>query len=249
MLQIVAVLGALLSTSYAQVQWKRVETLHFDWAGPGQTATLMLEVPEHSNSQGVFTRLRIRTPGHRDFLLVDDDGLVNYRKDVCSFDADVCKKRNLVASDHVLILPVAGRDILFVFGGAYASSPGSLHVLALDGSGVPFELLSLKEFDFVDLMESDNDRSSVIVGKKCLSQEWGHDFLTYDPFSVYRLPKSLSSKATYSLELSKQYNLTHYYGWAGPDCSEDYAVVLHPPGQKKPIIMKSKEAEKMFEKR
>lgn len=77
----------------------------------------------------------------------------------------------------------------------------------------------------------------------------GHDFLTYDPYSVYRLPKSQSGRATYSLESSKQYNLTHYYGWVGPDCSEDYAVVLHPPGQKKPIIMKSKEAEKLFEQK
>jgi|SRR5271166_829868 len=209
----------------------------------------MLEVPVHSEGPGDFTRLRILTPGHRDFVLRDEDGLVNYRKDICSFDVGVCKKKNLVTSDHVLILPVAGRDFLFVFGYAYASSPGSFHVLALNGFAVPFELLSLKEFEFVDLMEADSDRSSTIVGKKCLSQEWGHDFLTYDPYSVYRLPKSQSGRATYSLESSKQYNLTHYYGWVGPDCSEDYAVVLHPPGQKKPIIMKSKEAEKLFEQK
>ncbi len=249
MLQRVAILAVFLSTSYAQTQWKQVETLHFDWAGPGQTATLMLDVPVHPDGNGDFTRLRIRTPGHREFVLADDDGFVNYRKDVCSYNAGVCKKKNLVTSDHVLLLPVAERDILFVFGWAYASSPGSFHVLALDGSGVPFELLSLREFDFVDLMEVDSDRSPAIVGKKCLSQEWGHDFLTYDPYSVYRLPKSQSGKASYSLELSKQYNLKHYYGWVGPDCSEEYAVVLHPPGRKNPIILKSKEAERLFEKK
>jgi len=249
MLRRIVVLAVLLSTSYAQTRWKQVETLHFDWAGPGQTATFILEKTQQSDDPGDFTRLRIRTPGHREFVLTDSDGLVNFRKEVCSFKADFCSKKNLVATDHVLLLPVAGRIILFVFGWAYASSPGSFHAIALDEGGMPFELLSLEEFDFVDFIEVDSDRTPAIAGKKCLSQEWGHDFLTYDPYSVYLLPKSQSGKATYSLELSKQYNLKHYYGWAGPNCSEDYAVVLHPPGRKKPIIMKSKDAEKLFEKK
>ncbi len=249
MLRRIAVFVVLLSASYAQTQWKQVETLHFDWAGPGKTATFILELPQNYDDPGDFTRLRIRTPGHREFVLTDDGGLVNYRKDVCSFNADVCKNKNLVASDHILLLPVAGKSILFVFGWAYASSPGSFHALALDGEGMPFELLSLKEFDFVDLIEANTDGTQAIVGKKCLSETWGHDFLTYDPYSVYLLPNSQSGKATYSLELSKQYNLKHYYGWAGPNCSEDYAVVLHPPGRKKPIIMKPKDAEKLFEKK
>ncbi len=243
----IAALVVLRSTRYAQTQWKQVETLHFDWTGPGQTATFILERPQNSNFSGDFTRLHIRTPGHREFVLTDGEGLVNYRKEVCSSHVGFCKKENLVASNHVLLLPAAGRNILFVFGWAYASSPGSFHVLALDGEGMPFELLSLREFEFVDLIEADTDGAPAIVGKKCLSPEWGHDFLTYDPYSVYLLPKSESGKATYSIELSKQYNLQHYYGWAGPNCSEEYAVVLHPPGRKKPIIMKSKDAEKLFE--
>jgi len=36
MLQRVAILAVFLATGYAQTQWKQVETLHFDWAGPGR---------------------------------------------------------------------------------------------------------------------------------------------------------------------------------------------------------------------
>jgi hypothetical protein len=52
-----------------------------------------------------------------------------------------------------------------------------------------------------------------------------------------------------SLPLSKTYNLKYYYGWAGAQCSEDIAVVLHPPKGGKPRVMSTKEAEKLTEKK
>jgi hypothetical protein len=254
MIRIPAILSVLLSIGHAQTQWKQVETVHFDWGGPGQAATFVLERPLQSDGPGDFTRLRIRTPGHHEFVLNDEEGLVNFRKENCSFPFAFCKRKNLVNSDYLLFLPVSeGRSALFVFGWAYASSPGSLHVIELNTDGTPYESLSKKEFDLYDLKDVDADGIPEIVGKDCMSQSWGGEggnaLSTYDPYSVYRLGKSQSGKTTYSLELSRQYNLKHYYGWAGPSCSEEYAVVLHPPGRKRPIIMKSKEAEKLFEKK
>jgi len=49
-------------------------------------------------------------------------------------------------------------------------------------------------------------------------------------------------KASFSLTLSKSYTLKHYYGWAGPECSEELAVVRHPPGGGKPVILKKADA-------
>jgi hypothetical protein len=69
--------------------------------------------------------------------------------------------------------------------------------------------------------------------------------LTYDPFNVYKLGAISATSATLSLPLSKSYNLKHYYGWAGVQCREDMAVVLHPPKGGKPIVMSTKEAERM----
>ena len=65
------------------------------------------------------------------------------------------------------------------------------------------------------------------------------------PFLCLSTPASATEVATYDLELSKQYNLKHYYGWVGEDCREDVAVVLHPPDGGKPVILNSKEAEKL----
>jgi hypothetical protein len=229
---------------YGQSGWKQVEELHFAWAG--QRATLILDRPTNYDRGGDFTRLRILMPSHQEFVLLDDDGLENFREGTCKYKkTGFCRARNLIASEHVLALPLSGGEILLVFGWGYASSPGSFHLIALKDDGTPYEVLSLKEFDFdkfVDL-ESDSDRG--LVGKKCFSQEFGDGLLTYDPYSVYLIPKSSSGAARYSPELSKQYNLKHYYGWAGPDCREDVAVVLHPPSGGKPIIMDSKKAEKL----
>jgi hypothetical protein len=50
------------------------------------------------------------------------------------------------------------------------------------------------------------------------------------------------------LRLTESYNKKNYYGWAGPKCSEDIAVVLHPPGGGKPVVMDAAKAKAMFEK-
>ncbi len=243
---LVALMALFASLSSAQTQWRKVETLHYDWKKPGVTAALILEVPIGYDGGGEFTRLRILTPGNPEFTLFDGAGLTNFRKDTCSFKKfGLCKKPNLVSSERLFFyrLP-SGRSLLFAFGWAYASAPGSFHALALGAKGMPYEILSLKEFDLDDLIDVDGDGNPEFVGKKCFSQEWGDHLLTYDPYSVYRVPRAPSQPARYSLALSEQYNLKHYYGWAGPDCREDVAVVLHPAGGRKPIIVSSKDVEK-----
>jgi hypothetical protein len=49
-----------------------------------------------------------------------------------------------------------------------------------------------------------------------------------------------------SLALGERYNRAHYYGWAGPDTSEDWAVVLCATGG--PKIMAATDAERLFGK-
>jgi hypothetical protein len=73
--------------------------------------------------------------------------------------------------------------------------------------------------------------------------------VTYDPLHVYKLETTPEPELKLSLPLTREYNLKHYYGWAGPECSEKLAVVLHPPGGGKPVIMKAKEAERLSEKK
>ena len=72
--------------------------------------------------------------------------------------------------------------------------------------------------------------------------------MTYDPFNVYKLGTSAAVPANLSLPLSKTYNLKHYYGWAGAICSEDVAVVLHSPKGGKPVVVTTKEAQRLTEK-
>lgn len=248
---LISLVTLVTSLASAQTQWKQVETLHYDWAGTGKPATLILEIASDHYGGGEFDRVRILTPGNPEFVLQDKDGLTNFPKDTCQYKKfGLCKKANLVSSERLFFyrLP-SGGTLLFVFGWAYASSPGSFHALALTAKGMPREILSLREFDLDDMIDVDGDGTPEFVGKKCFSQEWGNHLLTYDPYSVYRLPTSPTGAATYSRELSKQYNLKNYYGWAGEDCREDVAVVVHPPGGGKPVIMNSKEAEKLSEKK
>ena len=104
--------------------------------------------------------------------------------------------------------------------------------------------LHIKEF-----RDLDGDGVAEIAGQPCFSQSWSSNLLTYDPLHVYKLESTPKPELELSLPLSQEYNLKHYYGWAGPTCSEDLAVVLHPPGGGKPVIMKTEEAKKMFGKK
>jgi hypothetical protein len=106
-------------------------------------------------------------------------------------------------------------------------------------------VLHRDEFGLGALRDLNGDGTAEIVGYPCLSEDWGNGLLTYDPYNVYQLSSVRGSEATLSLTLSKRYNLKYYYGWAGPNCREDIAVVRHPPGGGKARIMKSADAERL----
>lgn len=131
----------------------------------------------------------------------------------------------------------AGRDLI--------PSPGSLDVIELSPDSDPKLILHKDNLGLLGLEDLNGDGTAEIIGCPCLSQTWGNGLETYDRLHVYVLSPLTGEAATLSLPLSKAYNLKHYYGWAGPDCREDVAVVLHPPGGGKAQIMKSADAERL----
>lgn len=239
------------SSTDSKNKWRIVQQLHSDWAGDGVGYDFVLSIPEGWDDPGDYTRLEV-VRNHESVLTVSDDsGLVGYKGEV---DKSVVAQaiNSLMPSPYLLMIPLKGeRDlsVIFSFGYQYASSPGSLRIMSLDKNGVPKEIFYLENFMVASVVDLDGDSVKEMVGKKCYSQGWGNDFLTYDPYTVYKFlgGDSLSVKA--DLPLTEKYNKENYYGWAGPDCSEDVTVVLHPPGTEKPMIMSSKEAEELFQKK
>jgi hypothetical protein len=233
-----------------QTQWVRVETVRYDWNHDGKPYTFLLDHPKDWEGSGDYARLRIFMPNGTHFSLVDEDGLTGIDDSVgpkwVTPHLTQLVKKNPVESGRLLFLPIDPNSkrpfLLFLFGCPYGSSFGSIHVIALN-EGAPREILYKKEFQMVDYAHLNGDDSTQIVGQPCMSQEWGAGLLTYDPYHVYLLPADTTSRAKLSIRLSREYNLKHYYGWAGPDCSEKLAIVLHPPGGGKPVIMDAKKAE------
>lgn len=233
-------------SSVAQTKWKTVERFQFEWDGhPDVRVTL--ELPTNWDEGGEFSRVRIQVPGKKEFVLEDDVGWAHFRSEDATLPDDFAKTaKNLVRSRNVLAVRVsASRTALFLFGIAYGSSPGRLDVLEIGSDGQPRAVLHKDELGVKAVRDLDGDGIAELVGYPCLSQGFGNDLLTYDPFNVYKLGAKPAAQAELSLPLSKHYNLKHYYGWAGPSCSEDFAVVLHPPGGGKPRVMSTRDAEKL----
>jgi hypothetical protein len=231
--------------------WKTVE----DFFYPGNPALppvhFKLELPDGYRDPGDFIRIHIQVKGQPDFVVDNQDGWVEYSShDEPSKVYEGFKSQNLVDSKYVLVLPASRRNgdapLVLLRSWGYASNAERLHVVGFQKSGKPIVLLN-EELDLIELADLDGDGYFEIAGWLCLSQGYGKDLSTYDPLHVYKIPQPITGPAILSIPLSKSYNLRHYYGWAGPDCSEKLAVVLHPPGGGKPLIMSADAAEKLME--
>jgi hypothetical protein len=232
-------------------QWKAVE--EFVYAGGPALAPVhfKLELPERYGDPGDFIRIHIQVNGQPDFVVDNEDGWVEYNNhDEPSKVYERLASQNLVNSKHVLVLPASRRPsdapLVLLRSWGYASDAERLHVIGFRTTGKPV-LLFNEELDLQELADLDGDGNFEIAGWPCLSQGYGHDLSTYDPPHVYKIPHPITGPAILSIPLSKNYSLQHYYGWAGPDCSEKLAVVLHPPGGGKPLIMDADAAEKLME--
>jgi hypothetical protein len=224
------------------------EEFDFNWLGDGVPAHFKIQQgPAEQRS-----RLTIHIPYQPDFVLDNDDVWDEFKNDFLREETFLRRHKNLAASKYAYALSpaVSGdiRPLVFLVTAAYGSDPGNLFVLALDSSHHP-KLILKTTFHITEFSDLDGDGVSEIAGEPCFSQTWGNDLWTYDPLHVYKLKTTPEPELKLSLPLTQEYNLKHYYGWAGPDCSEELAVVLHPPGGGKPVIMKEKEAERLFEKK
>ena len=232
-------------------QWKTVEEFAYAGGPALPPVHFKLELPEGYVDPGDFIRIHIQVKGHPDFVVDNEDGWVktNNQDSPSKVYANLDNK-NLVDSKYVLIVPASRRKsdppLVLLRSWAYASDAEGLHVIGFQKGGKPVVLLN-EQLDLRELADLDGDGNFEIAGWPCLSQEFGNDLLTYDPLHVYKIPHPIIGPAILSIPLSKNYNLQHYYGWAGPNCSEKLAVVRHPPGGGKPLIMNADAAAKLME--
>lgn len=233
-----------ISSAASNVTWKQVSSFQYDWDHHG-AATFIFEAPSTGlDGGGIFSRIRIQVPNQKEFVLENEDGWLDYTSKGASISSKLPK--TLTPSDHVLAVKATeNRTLLFLFGYPYASSFGKFDVLEISSAGQARVILHREEFMLEELRDLDGDGIPEVVGKTCMSQTWGNDLLTYDPFNVYKLSAIPGGQAQLSLPLSKNYNLQNYYGWAGPECSENFAVVLHPPNGGKPVVVNKAEAERI----
>jgi len=226
--------------------WGIAEEFDFDWQGNGQPAHFKIE----QSMDEQVSRLSISIKGQKDWVLENDDVWEQFAHDFLKEEDFLKKNRNLAQSKYAVSLAPShsAKPWILLVTRQYGSDPENLFVLALDSSGRP-EIILKETLHIKEFRDLDGDGVAEIAGQPCFSQSWGDNLLTYDPLHVYKLETTPKPELKLSLPLSQDYNLKHYYGWAGPDCSEDLAVVVHPPRSGKPVIMKTEEAKKMLEKK
>jgi len=238
------------SAGFLQPGWKPVETFQFDWNDDGIPDTFVLENPADVEEPGSVKRLRVRLSGQPDFTLETEDTWVKYPGGANDGNGSFAQQ-NLVNSQYALLLPMSTsskkRPLLFLTGLPVGSTPGRLQVLQIDDDGSPKVIFYDEQFDLVDFTDLDGDGYPEIVGKPCFEQTREDGTETYAPFQAYKTPRDGAPKATLSTGMSGTYNRLHYYGWAGPECSDEVVIVKNPPAGGNPLIMKASDVAKFMQ--
>ena len=203
--------------------------------------TFVLELQDDIEHEGSFTRLRIQTPGMPEFTLNSPGGWVAYEgeSEYPLLPKTVTKRyQNLVRSKYLYCASIpAGkgrRTLVFVTGYPYGCCLPSIDVIAIDSNREPVVILHEDDFRLHDILDSDKNGEFELVSWLSLSEGLGENEATYNPFYVFTLSPAPKA-ATYSLELSRRYNLKNYC-WFDPSDKRDHQVILTPQGDCKPVI-------------
>ncbi|WP_243385027.1 hypothetical protein [Geothrix alkalitolerans] len=223
-----------------------VEQVQFDWCGDGKPFDLVAEHTTEQEGGGDFTKVKFFKDSKLVYSFEDKDGLTSIKESVGPKIIERARY-NLLKSKYFLAIQAVqnplGHPLLFLFGYAYASDPGSLHIFELKENGLPNEVNRFNLFYLADF--TNQDRSIVGGGS---SESFGPCFEEYNPFFVYSWGKDGSKGLQLDERLCKEYNLANYYGWAGLPAGQSLVVVLRPPQGGKPIILPKPEAEALFPK-
>ena len=114
-----------------------------------------------------------------------------------------------------------GDQLVVVFGAPEDPDPWAIRVLDLAANGHVRTLFSDDAFELTAIIDLNKDGMPELVGRPSDSQMDNRCIATYDPQAVYRLS---GGQYVYDEALSKTYNLTHHYVWAGPHSREDVGV-------------------------
>lgn len=228
-----------------------MEEFDYQWKADRPATHFKLEIPEGYDDPGDFIRIHIQPKGRAEFVLNNDDGWVEYSDPKYPDVYGKLKEHNLVQSKYVLILPYSKkpdeRPLVFLRSWGYASSPERVHIIGSQPSGDPF-LLFNQEFFLVDFTDVDGDGVNEIVGKPCLGEgvgSIGSHAGTYSPYQVYKIETPIVKTAVLSASLTEQYTRQMYDGYAGPECSDEYATI-HPKNKSiKPRVVAKEQFEKM----
>lgn len=107
-------------------------------------------------------------------------------------------------------------------------------VLALDSTQTPYLFFYKRNFEFIKLMDLNNDGIKELIGRICYTQYISENIITYDPQHVYKL---VDGQFVYDMDLTEYFNKKYLYGWAGPECSEEWVILKHPNLKKTRLLL------------
>jgi hypothetical protein len=212
-----AALAALMLMAAAPPGWTPIESLRY--GPPGASSKLTVE-QDKSNDDS--PRLKILGPNGRTTVITLVGGLITAAAALTETPlnrANLLHSKYFYASDA--LRDPSGDRLLVVFGAAPDSDPSSIRILHFGPNGRIDTLMANDAFALIAVTDLNHDGKPELVGRASLSQFDKPCVTTYDPLAVYR-----QSGETYLYDeaLSKAYNLSHRYVWAGPTSREDIGV-------------------------
>ena len=178
--------------------------------------------------------------GEPEFVLENMDGWVIN-------DTSYSAVKNISDSKFFILCPITKNEsALFLIGYGYASNASKLTVITLNNDSP--DAIFNEEMDILKYEDMNNDSIPDFLLQPWLGEVYGPDdrFESYVPLFIYTFNKKNSCwKMNYDEILSIKYANDSLYGWVDMEDNENY-VIFKPNNEKKPRVMKLKEAEHLY---
>jgi hypothetical protein len=225
---LLCVVLSVCAAGWAQsFHYKKLEDLHFDWAGQSLEFVVERQVSfGEGEPETAPARLRVWKDGQRIAEFDLQWGITQYKGE---YAHEATFPENLAQSRYLLFVNIVSSKppVLLAFGAAVGDALGPVYAYGLDTSGNPHQWLARDHFGFERLSDIGRTGEEKIVTHACEPQSADGEFVPYNPFVIWRIGEN---KAEIDKPLTRSYN-EQVYVWSGAECRQDLMVVKDPNGK------------------
>jgi len=216
------------SPLFSQINWddfKSLESIEYDLDFDGKIDKVELFRINGWNDPGDYQKISFNFSNINNYTIEDFEPAYQ------AYDRSYSHP-NEVNSKYIYVIKLQSVLYVFLFGYSYASSPGILTILRIDGNEA--QQIFIDEFDLQEIAVKSN--GILLIGRRFYEEPYkyidGYEVRTYAPFTVY----ILDTEVVIDYDLTEKYNIENYVGFLSLQYGSPHDVI-YKNGEKPKLLL------------